>query len=100
MRDVDQLRCTVLHSELTHARTAGGTHAAGVCVRTQVLSVVLCVIALIFLLARGEDFRHALGFVVVLLVASIPIAIEIVRCAPSSLNASYRHPELSGHCRY
>lgn len=43
--------------------------------------MVLCTIALIFLLARGEDFRHALGFVVVLLVASIPIAIEIVRCA-------------------
>ena len=41
--------------------------------------MVLCTIALIFLLARGEDFRHALGFVVVLLVASIPIAIEIVR---------------------
>lgn len=47
----------------------------------QVLSVVLCLIALIYLLTRGEGFRHALGFVVVLLVASIPIAIEIVRCA-------------------
>ncbi len=53
-------------------------------VRAQVLSVALCVIALIYLLARKEDFRHALGFVVVLLVASIPIAIEIVRhaCMP------------------
>lgn len=47
----------------------------------QVLSVVLCLIALIYLLARGEGFRHALGFIVVLLVASIPIAIEIVRCS-------------------
>ena len=45
----------------------------------QVLSVLLCAIALIYLLARGEVFKHALGFVVVLLVASIPIAIEIVR---------------------
>jgi len=45
----------------------------------QVLSVVLCLIALIYLLARGERFSHALGFIVVLLVASIPIAIEIVR---------------------
>lgn len=48
----------------------------------QVLSVLLCAIALIYLLARGEGFRHALGFIVVLLVASIPIAIEIVRCVP------------------
>ena len=50
----------------------------------QVLSVVLCLIALIYLLARGEGFRHALGFIVVLLVASIPIAIEIVRCPSGS----------------
>lgn len=45
----------------------------------QVLSLLLCGIALIYLLARGEHFRNALGFIVVLLVASIPIAIEIVR---------------------
>jgi hypothetical protein len=45
----------------------------------QVLSLLLCGIALIYLLARGERFRLALGFIVVLLVASIPIAIEIVR---------------------
>ena len=45
----------------------------------QVLSVTLCLIALIYLLTDGEDFKHALGFIVVLLVASIPIAIEIVR---------------------
>ena len=37
---------------------------------------------LVFLLARGERFRDALGFIVVLLVASIPIAIEIVRYGP------------------
>ena len=47
----------------------------------QIISVVLCLIALIYLLTDGEDFKHALGFIVVLLVASIPIAIEIVRCA-------------------
>ena len=41
---------------------------------------MLCGIVFIFLLARGERFRDALGFTVVLLVASIPIAIEIVRC--------------------
>ena len=44
------------------------------------LSIVLCLTALIYLLARGESFHQALGFIVVLLVASIPIAIEIVRC--------------------
>lgn len=48
----------------------------------QILSFLLCGIVLIFLLARGERFRDALGFIVVLLVASIPIAIEIVRCWP------------------
>ena len=50
------------------------------CSLAQIISVVLCLIALIYLLADGEDFKHALGFIVVLLVASIPIAIEIVRC--------------------
>ena len=49
----------------------------------QILSFLLCGIVLIFLLARGERFRDALGFIVVLLVASIPIAIEIVRCWPT-----------------
>ena len=50
------------------------------CSLAQIISVVLCLIALIYLLTDGEDFKHALGFIVVLLVASIPIAIEIVRC--------------------
>ena len=50
------------------------------CTGAQILSFLLCGIVLIFLLARGERFRDALGFIVVLLVASIPIAIEIVRC--------------------
>lgn len=53
--------------------------ACGVTTCVQVLSMLLCGIALIYLLARGEPFRLALGFIVVLLVASIPIAIEIVR---------------------
>ena len=42
------------------------------------LSLVLCAIVFIYLLVQGEDVRDALGFTVVLLVASIPIAIEIV----------------------
>ena len=43
-----------------------------------VLSMALCGIAFGYLLGRGEKVREALSFTVVLLVASIPIAIEIV----------------------
>ena len=44
-----------------------------------VISITLCLIALLYLvLARDEEFKHALSFTIVLLVASIPIAIEIV----------------------
>ncbi|GAB4816895.1 hypothetical protein N2152v2_003941 [Parachlorella kessleri] len=42
------------------------------------MSLLLCGTALIYLLARGENFKSALSFTIVLLVASIPIAIEIV----------------------
>jgi H+-transporting ATPase len=42
------------------------------------ISITLCIIALIYLFCRGEQFKDALSFTVVLLVASIPIAIEIV----------------------
>lgn len=44
-----------------------------------VISLTLCITALIYLVVgKGEGFKHALSFTVVLLVASIPIAIEIV----------------------
>lgn len=43
----------------------------------SILALVLCSIVLAYLLARGGDVRSVLGFVVVLLVASIPIAIQI-----------------------
>jgi H+-transporting ATPase len=43
-----------------------------------VLSMALCGIAFGYLLSRGETVRESLSFTVVLLVASIPIAIEIV----------------------
>ena len=44
-----------------------------------VLSVTLCLTALLYLaIAKDEPFTKALSFAVVLLVASIPIAIEIV----------------------
>ena len=42
------------------------------------LSVVLCLINLIYLVVKGVQFKEALSFTVVLLVASIPLAIEIV----------------------
>ena len=42
------------------------------------ISFFLCIIILIYLLVRGEPGAKAIGFVVVLLVASIPLAIEVV----------------------
>jgi hypothetical protein len=54
----------------------------------QVLSLTLCGIVLIYLLVHKEPVRAVLGFVVVLLVASIPIAIEIVRSALASARPS------------
>ena len=53
-----------------------------------VLSVTLCTIAFIFLMvSKGESFKEALSFAVVLLVASIPIAIEIVSTATLALGS-------------
>ncbi|GBG70142.1 hypothetical protein CBR_g6273 [Chara braunii] len=44
-----------------------------------VISITLCAIALVYLLkGRDQDFIEALRFVVVLMVASVPLAIEIV----------------------
>ena len=42
------------------------------------LSVTLCTINFIYLLQQGVDVQEALAFTIVLLVASIPLAIEIV----------------------
>lgn len=42
------------------------------------ISLVLCTIVFVYLLSKHEGVREALSFTVVLLVASIPIAIEIV----------------------
>jgi len=42
------------------------------------LSLTLCIINLIYLIAEGVEVKEALTFTVVLLVASIPLAIEIV----------------------
>jgi len=43
-----------------------------------VLSITLCAISLIYLLATGHNARESFSFFVVVLVASIPMAIEIV----------------------
>lgn len=42
------------------------------------MSLLLCLINLVYLVAKGVDFKEAISFTVVLLVASIPLAIEIV----------------------
>eukprot|EP00884_Botryococcus_braunii_P018072 jgi/Botrbrau1/4949/Bobra.0122s0027.1 len=52
-----------------------------------VLSLTLCGIVLIYLLVHREPVRAVLGFVVVLLVASIPIAIEIVSTTTLALGS-------------
>ena len=59
----------------------------------SILALCLCGAVLAYLLARGGDARDVLSFVVVLLVASIPIAIQIV--ATTSLAMGAR--ELAGH---
>jgi H+-transporting ATPase len=44
-----------------------------------ILSLTLSLIAFFYLLGHKENARDALSFTVVLIVASIPVAIEIVR---------------------
>ena len=52
------------------------------------ISILLCIIVLIYLLvAVKEPIREAISFVVVLLVASIPIAIEIVSTTTLALGS-------------
>ena len=59
----------------------------------SIVALALCTAVLAYLLARGGDVRSVLGFVVVLLVASIPIAIQIV--ATTTLAMGSR--ELAAH---
>jgi len=58
-----------------------------------VISLTLCIIVLVYLLVRGETVRSALSFAVVLLVASIPLAIEIVCTTTLALGSR----ELTAH---
>jgi H+-transporting ATPase len=43
------------------------------------LSLSLSLLVFFYLLTHGESFRESLSFTVMLIVASIPMAIEIVR---------------------
>lgn len=52
-----------------------------------VLSVTLCLTAFIFLMVSGIDFKESISFTVVVLVASIPIAIEIVTTATLAIGS-------------
>jgi len=52
-----------------------------------VLSFVLCITCWAFLYRKGESFQHALSFVIALLVASIPVAMEVVVTATMALGA-------------
>jgi len=52
-----------------------------------ILSTTLCSIVFIYLIEFGEDLTDALSFVVVLMVASIPLAIEIVTTTTLALGS-------------
>jgi H+-transporting ATPase len=58
------------------------------------ISIALCATALAYLLVNGQDLKAALSFTVVLLVASIPIAIEIVSHHHSVCTTKSRHSTL------
>ena len=58
-----------------------------------IVSIILCSIVFGYLLGNGETFTEAISFAVVLLVASIPIAMEIVCTTTLALGSK----ELSHH---
>jgi H+-transporting ATPase len=73
-------------------------HLAQILLRIMIvlvtISVLLCVAILIFLIVYGKEaFATALEFVVVVLVASVPIAIEVVCTATLALGSR----QLSAH---
>ena len=51
------------------------------------MSISLCIIVFSVVLSSGEDFETTLDFTVVLLVASIPIAMEIVTTTTLALGS-------------
>lgn len=58
-----------------------------------VISVTFCTITLVYMLAYGEHVKSALSFNIVILVSSIPIAIEVVVTATLALGSR----ELTSH---
>lgn len=52
-----------------------------------IMCVLLCGIVFAYLMGKGEDFVDALAFTVVLLVASVPLAIEIVTTTTLALGS-------------
>eukprot|EP00121_Abeoforma_whisleri_P011129 Awhi_evm1s10267 len=52
-----------------------------------VLSVVLCAICFAYLMITGESFNESISYAVVVLVASIPVAIEIVSTSTLALGS-------------
>jgi len=58
-----------------------------------VISIALCIIVFVYLFENGESVTEALSFTVVLLVASIPLAMEIVTTTTLALGSK----ELSHH---
>jgi H+-transporting ATPase len=59
----------------------------GVVIVLLSISMVGCIIMLIYLLVNGENVKDSLSFVVVLLVASIPVAMEVVVVSTMALGA-------------
>jgi H+-transporting ATPase len=58
------------------------------------LSLSLSLLVFFYLLTHGESFRESLSFTVMLIVASIPMAIEIVRIF--ELLSFQKHSSLRG----
>ncbi len=59
----------------------------GVVKSLLILSVGACVVLLIYLMIKGEDFVDVFSFLVILLVASIPIAMVVVVTSTMALGA-------------
>lgn len=52
-----------------------------------VMSIVLCITVMVYLLLKGQTAKQSISFAVVVLVASIPIAIEIVTTATLAIGS-------------
>lgn len=62
-------------------------------IRLMALSTLFCAISFLYVMLKGEPLKSAISFNVVLLIASIPLAIEVVVTATLALGSR----ELSAH---